>query len=72
MIKTTTVKSHAAKLRRICDQASYASMVPNSLPNDPVLVGDLSEFVFIQIGAWSEADRLVCSLRSWIDQGGHK
>lgn len=72
MIKTTTVRSHAAKLRRICDSASYATMVPDSLPNNPVLIGDLPEFVFIKIGAWSQADRLACSLRSWIDQGGHK
>lgn len=71
-MRTATVKAHARKLRRICDQASYASMVPDALPHDHVIVGDLPEFVFIRIGAWAQAESLESALREWIDQGGHR
>ena len=71
-LNTATVKAHARKLRRICDMASYGSMVPDHLPHEPILVGDLPEFVFIRVGAWGQAWKLEDALRAWIDQGGHQ
>jgi hypothetical protein len=71
-VKSATVRAHARKLRRICAEASYSSMVPGHLPNDPVLVGDLPAFVFIKIVAWAQAGSLADSLRAWIKQGGHQ
>lgn len=68
-MKAATVQGHAARLRRICSGASYASMVPDHLPHEPVRVGDLPDFVFIRIGAEAQAGTLAGALRAWMREG---
>jgi len=71
-MRTTAVITMARKLRRVTFDLSYASMVPDHLPHDPVKVGDLPEYIFMKIAAIDYAESLSRYLREWINQGGHK